>query len=223
MSEAQDMNHPEEDEGELFAVSAGLPGGWFEVTLAEGTVGEATARAEQVLAAMNPLELQVREHTLKKDVVERALAAHEQNPVLSAVCYTTAGEWAASLDIVGFAPDGGRPEPVDMARMLYDWEDATMVAAPEVTFPELPSGPSARVRGTYRKDRRRLFGRQMAEFVRYAIYSPDIRSLVVMTATWNKFAVDDEVAASVDVIARGLEIESGETASEGAVHREDRG
>lgn len=215
MPKAQDTNRPEEDEGELFAVSAGLPGGWFEVTLAEGTVAEATARAEQVLAAMNPLELQVREQALKDDVVERALAAHEDNPALSALCYTTAGEWAAELDIAGFDPDGGRPAPADMARMLYDWDDATMVAPPEVTFPELPPGPSVRVRGTFRKNRRRLFGRQMAEFIRYAIYSPEISSLVIMTAIWNKLAVDDEIATSVDVIARQVEIENGETATGG--------
>ncbi|MET9530721.1 hypothetical protein ABZY02_09125 [Streptomyces sp. NPDC006649] len=81
-----------------------------------------------------------------------------------------------------------------MARTLYDWEDATMVAAPEVTFPELPSGPSVRVRGTFRKNRRRLFGRRMAEFIRYAIYSPDVGCLVIMTAIGSKLAVD-EVAA----------------------------
>ncbi|MFE9253329.1 hypothetical protein [Streptomyces sp. NPDC007088] len=214
MPDAQDTNRPGTDEGELFAVSAELPSGWFEVNLLEGTVAEATVRAGHVLAAMNPRELRVRESALTDDVVERALAAYEQRPALSALCYTTAGEWAAELLVEGFSPDEGRPEPADMARMLYDWEDATMVADPEVTFPEMPSGPSVRVRGTFRKKRRRLFGRPMAEFIRYAIYAPQIRGVVVVTAIWNTFALDDEVAASADLIARGLEIDSGEKATE---------
>lgn len=40
----------------------------------------------------------------------------------------------------------------------------------------------------------RLFGRRMAEFIRYAIYSPDVGCLVIMTAIGSKLAVD-EVAA----------------------------
>ncbi|MFJ8085071.1 hypothetical protein ACIQ6Y_31190 [Streptomyces sp. NPDC096205] len=171
--------------------------GWIDLTLEYGSSEtEARELAESVIPRFNPLERTVGDRDLLNDLVDRALFLNKDEPLLAAAYYTPAGVPLADLWVDSYAEENGpRPAPAEVVPLLLDWSNAKVEGEPSVTYPHLAAGTSVRVQAMLKAKRLLGFGSQLAELVRYAVFPPDMPSVVVITATWQNMSRSDELTA----------------------------
>ncbi|MEV0323609.1 hypothetical protein ACIBKX_13595 [Streptomyces sp. NPDC050658] len=196
------MNTPDDDVPALsedFAIRLDLRPGWVDLTLHEVSKAEAKALAIRTVNELNPLSLEIEKSAVFDDMAERALNLNEDAPGLAAAYYSESGEGLINLVIDSYGDEGvPRPSADEVLPMLLDWENGDVVGEPEVTRLELPAGPALRVQATLKIKRMFGLGRRVTEFIRYAVFPPGMKSLVVVTATWEQIQLTEEIAQLVD-------------------------
>ncbi|MFD4522691.1 hypothetical protein ACFWP7_01870 [Streptomyces sp. NPDC058470] len=191
------------DEGaplaEAFECRFDFQPGWIDLTLREGTKAEAKALATQVVNSLNPLGLEIEKSAVFDDMVERAVDLNDDAPTLAAAYYTESGEALAGLVVDSYGDEGvERPTREEVQPLLLEWENAEVAGDPQITYLELPTGPAVRVQSVLKVKRMFGLGRKLTEFVRYAVFPPGMKSLVVVTVTWEAIARTEEITALAD-------------------------
>ncbi|MEW2162901.1 hypothetical protein AB0912_07860 [Streptomyces sp. NPDC007084] len=181
--------------------------GWIDLTLREGTRAEAKALATQVVNSLNPLGLEVEKSAVFDDMVERAVDLNEDIPTLAAAYYTESGEALANLMVDSYGDEGvERPTREDFRPVLLEWANGEIAGEPRVEYLDLPAGPAVRVQAMLRVKRMFGFGRKLTEFIRYAVLPPGMKSLIVVTVTWEAIARTEDIAELADEAVRTLRI-----------------
>lgn len=192
---------------ETFECTFEFQPGWIDLTLKDGTKAEAKALATEVVNRLNPLGLEIEKSAVFDDMVERAVDLNEDVPVLAAAYYTDAGEALANLVVDGYGDEGvSRPSAEEVTPLLLEWGNAEVTGDPSISRLELPAGPAVRVQSVLKVRRMLGFGRKLTEFVRYAVFPPGMQTLVVVTVTWEKVALTDEITELADEAVRTMRI-----------------
>jgi hypothetical protein len=169
--------------------------GWIDLTLREGTGDEAKALATHVVNSLDPLSLEIEKSSVLDDIAERAVALDDDSPTLAAAYYTERGEALACLTVDSYGDEGvERPTREEVQPVLLEWANAEVEGDPQVAHLDLPAGPAVRVQAMLRV--RRVFGlrRRLTGFIRYAVLPPGMKSLIVVTVTWEAIARTEEIA-----------------------------
>ncbi|MER5469562.1 hypothetical protein [Streptomyces sp. NPDC002685] len=169
--------------------------GWIDLTLREGTRAEAKALATHVVNSLDPLALEIEKSAVLDDMVERAVALDDDAPTLAAAYYTESGEALVGLTVDSYGDDGvERPTREEIRPALLEWANAEVAGDPQVAHLDLPAGPAVRVQAMLRV--KRVFGlrRRLTGFMRYAVLPPGMKSLIVVTVTWEAIARTEEIA-----------------------------
>lgn len=181
--------------------------GWIDLTLREGSKAEAKALATEVVNRLNPLGLEIEKSAVFDDMVERAVDLNEDLPTLAAAYYTEAGEPLANLMVDSYGDEGvPRPSREEVQPLLLEWANAQVAGEPQIAYLELPAGPAVRVQAMLQVKRMLGLGRKLTEFIRYAVFPPGMRSLIVVTVTWEKIALTEEITALADEAVQALRI-----------------
>ncbi|MDH6217764.1 hypothetical protein [Streptomyces pseudovenezuelae] len=192
---------------ETFECAFDFQPGWIDLTLREGTKAEAKALATEVVNSLNPLALEIERNAVFEDMVERAVDLNEDVPTLAAAYYSEAGEALANLMVDSYGDEGvPRPEAGEVTPLLLEWGNAQVTGEPQITRLELGAGPAVRVQAMLQVKRVLGFGRKITEFVRYAVFPADLQSLVVVTVTWEKVALTEQITELADEAVRTLRI-----------------
>lgn len=199
------------DEGapldETFECTFEFQPGWIDLTLREGTKAEAKGLATDVVNRLNPLALEIEKSAVFDDMVERAVDLNEDVPTLAAAYYSEAGEALANLMVDSYGDEGvPRPGADEIVPLLLEWGNAQVTGEPQITHLELAAGPAVRVQSMLQVKRMLGFGRKLTEFVKYAVFPPGMQSLIVVTVTWEKIALTEEIAELADEALRTLRI-----------------
>ncbi|MFE0421478.1 hypothetical protein [Streptomyces sp. NPDC058953] len=190
-----------------------LAPGWVDLTLATGTRAEAEALARRTVELYGPRGLRIEEKALFDDVADRAVALNAEGPVMAAAFYSASGE--AVVDFVVDTYLDGQPEEsapaagLDEAEsLLLDWAGGGGTAvAPEVTYPDLPSGSAVRVRSQVRTKQFLGLWRQDSGSLTYAVLPPGVRSLVLASFTWRNMAQSEKVTELADELMATMRVE----------------
>lgn len=181
--------------------------GWIDLTLREGTKAEAKALATQVVDSLNPLGLEIEKSSVFDDMVERAVDLNEDVPTLAAAYYTESGEALANLMVDSYGDEGvERPALAEVQPLLLEWANGVVTGEPQVDHLELPAGPAVRVQAMLQVKRMFGLGRKLTEFVRYAVLPPGMKSLIVVTVTWEAITRTEDIAELADEAVRTLRI-----------------
>ncbi|MFE9767871.1 hypothetical protein ACFYPC_25680 [Streptomyces sp. NPDC005808] len=181
--------------------------GWIDLTLHEVTKAEAKALATQVVHSLNPAALEIENSAVFDDMVERALDLNDDLPTLAAAYYTESGEALANLMVDSYSDEGvERPTREEVEPLLLEWANAEATGEPQVTYLELPTGPAVRVQSVLKVKRMFGLGRKLTEFIRYAVFPPGMKSLVVVTITWEAIARTEEITALADEAVQTLRV-----------------
>jgi hypothetical protein len=181
--------------------------GWIDLTLQEGTKAEAMALSTDVVNGLNPLGLEIETTAAFDDMVRRAVRLNSDVPALAAAYYTEAGEALADLMVDGYGDEGvPRPSAEEVTPMMLQWGNARVTGEPQITRLELPAGPAVRVQSMLEVKRWLGFGRKLAEYIRYAVFPPRMKTLVVVTVTWEKIARSEEITALADEALRSMQL-----------------
>ncbi|NEA67828.1 hypothetical protein [Streptomyces sp. SID12488] len=181
--------------------------GWIDLTLKEGTKAEAKALATEVVNRLNPLALEIENSAVFDDMVERAVNLNDDVPTLAAAYYTESGEALANLMVDSYGDEGvDRPTREEVQPLLLEWENAEPKGEPQVTYLELPAGPAVRVQSMLQVKRMFGFGRKLTEFIKYAVFPPGMKSLIVVTVTWEAIARTEEITELADEAVQTLRI-----------------
>jgi hypothetical protein len=181
--------------------------GWIDLTLRAGTRTEAEKLVAEVVNGLNPLALQIEKSAVVEDMVERAVDLNEDAPTLAAAYYTEAGESLANLMVDSYGDEGvARPTPGEVQPLLLEWSNAKVVGESQTEHLELPAGPAVRVQAMLQVKRMFGFGRKLTEFIRYAVFPPGLQNLIVVTMTWEKIALTEDIAQLADEAVRTLRI-----------------
>ncbi|MFF9817111.1 hypothetical protein [Streptomyces sp. NPDC014006] len=181
--------------------------GWVDLTLQDGTKAEAKALATEVVNRLNPLGLEIEKSAVFDDMVERAVDLNEDVPVLAAAYYTEAGEALSNLMVDGYGDEGvPRPSAEEVTPQLLQWANGESTGEPQITRLELPAGPAVRVQSLLKVKRMLGLGRKLTEFVRYAVFPPGMETLIVVTVTWEKIALTEEITELADEAVRTMRI-----------------
>ncbi|MHC3474486.1 hypothetical protein ACYF6T_38135 [Streptomyces sp. 7R007] len=192
---------------ETFECTFGFQPGWIDLTLQEGTKAEAKALATEVVNGLNPLGLEIEKSAVFDDMVDRALDLNDDVPVLAAAYYSETGEALANLMVDGYGDEGvARPGAEEVTPLLLEWGNAQVAGEPQITSLELPAGPAVRVQAMLQVKRMLGFGRKLTEFIRYAVFPPGMQTLVVVTVTWEKVALTEEITQLADDAVRSMRI-----------------
>ncbi|MFE6912553.1 hypothetical protein [Streptomyces rubiginosohelvolus] len=204
------MNTPDDVPplSEDFAVRLDLTPGWVDLTLPDGSKAAAKALARETVDRLDPLSREIEKSAVRDDMADRALSLNEDAPVLAAAYYAESGEALMDLVIDSYGDEGvPRPTAEEVVPLLLQWENGVVVGEPEVTGLELPAGPATRIRSTLKIKRMLGLGRRTTGFVRYAVFPPGLRSLVVVTAMWEKIRLTEENVQRVDEIVPSLRLD----------------
>ncbi|MFE7974658.1 hypothetical protein [Streptomyces shenzhenensis] len=201
------------DEGaplaETFECTFDFRPGWIDLTLREGTKAEAKALATTIVNSLNPLAMEIEKSAVFDDMVERAVDLNEDEPTLAAGYYSEAGEALANLMVDSYGDEGvPRPGADEITPLLLEWANAEVTGDPQITHVELPAGPAVRVQAMLQVKRRFGFGRKLTEFIKYAVFPPGMQSLIVVTVTWEKIALTEQITELADEAARTMRITS---------------
>ncbi|MFD9462607.1 hypothetical protein [Streptomyces sp. NPDC060027] len=180
--------------------------GWIDLTLREGTRAEAKALATYVVNSLDPLALEIEKSAVLDDMVERAVALDDDTPTLAAAFYTESGEALASLTADSYGDEGvERPTREEVQPALLEWVNAEVAGDPQVDHLDLPAGPAVRVQAMLRV--KRVFGlrRRLTGFIRYAVLPPGMKSLIVVTVTWEAIARTEELAELAELAAEAVQ------------------
>ncbi|WP_327430794.1 hypothetical protein [Streptomyces sp. NBC_01236] len=181
--------------------------GWVDLTLREGTEAEAKELATEVVNRLNPLALEIENSAVRDDMVERAVDLNADAPTLVAAYYSEAGEALANLMVDGYGDEGvPRPGVEEVIPMILEWENAEVTGDPEITHLELAAGPAVRVQAMLKVKRMFGLGRKLTEFIKYAVFPPDMQSLIVVTVEWEKIALTEQITELADEAVRTLRI-----------------
>jgi hypothetical protein len=192
---------------ETFECTFEFQPGWIDLTLREGTKAEAKALATEVVNRLNPLGLEIEKSAVFDDMVERAVDLNDDVPTLAAAYYSEAGEALANLMVDSYGDEGvPRPAPDEVIPLLLEWGNAQVTGTPEITHLELAAGPAVRIQAMLQAKRMLGFGRKLTEFIKYAVFPPDMQSLIVVTVTWEKIAVTEQIAELADEAVRTMRI-----------------
>ncbi|MEU6608148.1 hypothetical protein ABZ922_24310 [Streptomyces shenzhenensis] len=202
-----------QDEGaplaETFECTFDFRPGWIDLTLREGTKSEAKALATKVVNSLNPLAMEIEKSAVFDDMVERAVDLNEDEPALAAGYYSEAGEALANLMVDSYGDEGvPRPGADEITPLLLEWANAEVTGDPQITHVELPAGPAVRVQAMLQVKRRFGFGRKLTEFIKYAVFPPGMQSLIVVTVTWEKIALTEQITELADEAAHTMRITS---------------
>ncbi|GAA1929625.1 hypothetical protein GCM10009837_64110 [Streptomyces durmitorensis] len=203
------MNTPDDVPplSEGFAVRLDLTPGWVDLTLRDGSKAEAKALATETVNRLNPLSLEIEKSAVFDDMADRAFNLNEDVPALAAAYYAESGEALVDLVIDSYGDEGvPRPSADEVLPLLLEWENGEVIGEPEVTRLELSAGPAMRVQATLKIKRMFGLGRRLTEFVKYAVFPPDMQSLVVVTATWEKIQLTEENSQRVDELLPSLSL-----------------
>ncbi|MCX5332250.1 MULTISPECIES: hypothetical protein [unclassified Streptomyces] len=192
---------------ETFECTFEFQPGWIDLTLREGTKAEAKALATEVVNRLNPLGLEIEKSAVFDDMVERAVDLNDDVPTLAAAYYSEAGEALANLMVDSYGDEGvPRPGADEVIPLLLEWGNAQVTGTPEITHLELTAGPAVRIQAMLQAKRMLGFGRKLTEFIKYAVFPPDMQSLIVVTVTWEKIAVTEQIAELADEAVRTMRI-----------------
>ncbi len=181
--------------------------GWVDLTLKEGTKAEARALATEIVDGLGPLALEIEKSAVHDDMVERAVDLNDDVPVLAAAYYAENPKALANLMVDSYGDEGvARPTREEVRPMLLEWGNAEHSGEPHVTYPELPAGPAVRVQSVLQMKRLFGFGRKTAGFIKYAVFPPEMQSLIVVTVTWEAIARTEEIARLADEAVQSLRI-----------------
>ncbi|MFE6696614.1 hypothetical protein [Streptomyces sp. NPDC057718] len=203
------MNTPDDVPplSEDFAVRLDLTPGWVDLTLPDRSKAAAKALATETADRLDPLSPEIGKSAVRDDLADRALGLNEDAPVLAAAYYAESGEALVDLVVDSYGDEGvPRPTAEEVVPLLLEWENGVVAGEPEVTSLQLSAGPATRIRATLKIRRMLGLGRRTVEFVRYAVFPPGMRSLVVVTATWEKIGLTEENAQRVDEIVASLRL-----------------
>ncbi|MGW7208260.1 hypothetical protein [Streptomyces sp. NPDC054837] len=192
---------------ETFECTFEFQPGWIDLTLRDGTKAEAKALATEVVNRLNPLGLEIEKSAVFDDMVERAVDLNDDVPTLAAAYYSEAGEALANLMVDSYGDEGvPRPGADEVIPLLLEWGNAQVTGTPEITHLELAAGPAVRIQAMLQAKRMLGFGRKLTEFIKYAVFPPDMQSLIVVTVTWEKIAVTEQIAELADEAVRTMRI-----------------
>ncbi|MEU5892802.1 hypothetical protein ABZ835_39080 [Streptomyces sp. NPDC047461] len=192
---------------ETFECTFEFQPGWIDLTLRDGTKAEAKALATEVVNRLNPLGLEIEKSAVFDDMVDRAVDLNDDVPTLAAAYYSEAGEALANLMVDSYGDEGvPRPGADEVIPLLLEWGNAQVTGTPEITHLELAAGPAVRIQAMLQAKRMLGFGRKLTEFIKYAVFPPDMQSLIVVTVTWEKIAVTEQIAELADEAVRTMRI-----------------
>ncbi|MFJ2608870.1 hypothetical protein ACIO13_28405 [Streptomyces sp. NPDC087425] len=192
---------------EPFECTLDFQPGWIDLTLREGTKAEATVLARKVVNSLNPLGLEIEKSAAFDDMVDRAVDLNENMPTLAAAYYSEAGEALANLLVDSYGDEGvPRPGMDDVIPLLLKWGNAKILGEVQITKLDLAGGPAVRVQAMAQVKRMFGFGRKIAEFIKYAVFPPDMQSLIIVTVTWEKIALTEQITELADEAVRTLRI-----------------
>lgn len=192
---------------ETFECSFEFQPGWIDLTLREGTRAEAKALATQVVNRLNPLGLEIEKSAVFDDLVERAVDLNDDVPTLAAAYYSEAGEALANLTVDSYGDEGvPRPGPEEVVPLLLRWGNAQVTGDPRITRLEPAAGPAVRIQAMLKVKRMLGFGRKPAEFIKYAVFPPGMEGLVVVTVTWEKIALTEQITELADEAVRTMRV-----------------
>ncbi|MEU4983377.1 hypothetical protein [Streptomyces sp. NPDC021969] len=192
---------------ETFECTFEFQPGWIDLTLRDGTKSEAKALATEVVNRLNPLGLEIEKSAVFDDMVERAVDLNDDVPTLAAAYYSEAGEALANLTVDSYGDEGvARPGPEEVVPLLLQWGNAEVTGTPQITHLELAAGPAVRIQAMLKVKRMLGFGRKLTEFVKYAVFPPGMESLVVVTVTWEKIALTEQITELADEAVRTMRI-----------------
>ncbi|CAL9495002.1 hypothetical protein [Streptomyces sp. enrichment culture] len=192
---------------ETFECTFEFQPGWIDLTLREGTRAEAKALATEVVNRLNPLGLEIEKSAVFDDMVERAVDLNDDVPTLAAAYYSEAGESLANLTVDSYGDEGvPRPGPEEVVPLLLQWGNAQVTGAPQITHLELAAGPAVRIQAMLKVKRMLGLGRKLTEFIKYAVFPPGMESLVVVTVTWEKVALTEQITELADEAVRTMQI-----------------
>jgi hypothetical protein len=199
------------DEGasldEVFECAFEFQPGWIDLTLREGTKAEAEGLATEVVNRLNPLALKIEKSAVRDDMVERATDLNEDVPTLAAAYYSGAGEALANLMVDSYGDEGvPRPDADEVIPLLLECRNAQVTGEPRISYLDLAAGPAVRVQAMLQVKRMLGFGRKLTEFIKYAVFPPGMQSLIVVTVTWEKSTLTEEIAQLADEAVRSLRI-----------------
>ncbi|MCI3240063.1 hypothetical protein [Streptomyces spinosisporus] len=181
--------------------------GWIDLTIQEGTKAEATALATEVVNDLNPRGLAIETSAPFDDMFRRAVRLNRDMPALAAAYYTEAGEALADLMVDGYRDEGvPRPSAEEVTPLMLQWGNARVTGEPQITRLELPAGPAVRVQSMLKVRRWLGFGRKLTECIRYAVFPPDLQTLIAVTVHWEKIARSEEITALADEAVRSMQI-----------------
>ncbi|MGW2782857.1 hypothetical protein ACWC3X_16680 [Streptomyces populi] len=181
--------------------------GWIDLTLREGTKAEAKALATQVVNSLNPLALEIEKSAVFDDMVDRAVDLNDDAPTLAAAYYTESGEALANLMVDSYGDEGvERPTREEVQPLLLEWANGEVTGDPQVAYLDLPAGPAVRVQSMLQVKRVLGFGRKLTEFIKYAVFPPGMKSLVVITVTWEAIARTEEITELADEAVQTLRL-----------------
>jgi len=181
--------------------------GWIDLTLRDGTKAEAKELATQVVNSLNPLALEIENSAVFDDMVERAVDLNDDLPTLAAAYYTESGEALANLRVDSYSDEGvERPTREEVQPLILEWANGKVAGEPQVTYLELPAGPAVRVQALLQVKRMFGLGRKLTEFIRYAVFPPGLKSLIVVTITWEAIARTEEITDLADEAVRTMRI-----------------
>lgn len=184
-----------------------LDGGWIDLTLDEALASEALGLAGQAFKRFNPLELTVSGRKLVDDLTSRAVRLNKSAPLLAASYYTPGGVRLVDLLVDSYGDDGvPLPTPDDVVPILLDWSNAKITGEPDVRHLELATARAVRVQAMVELKRKFGFGRQLGEFIKYAVFPPGLDTFVVVTASWDSIQDSEEIAQLTDALVATLEI-----------------
>ncbi|MFD5229944.1 hypothetical protein [Streptomyces qaidamensis] len=173
--------------------------GWVDLFLENRIHAEALGVAGAALERFNPLERTVNDRDLLKDLVDRALSLNTDQPDLAAAYYTRGGVGIADLRVDSYADeDAPRPTAAEITPLLLDWSNAKVVGDPNVRYLDLDAGPAVRVQAMLKSKRILGFGSQLTEFIKYAVFPPDVGYVVVVTVTWRSMNESEEIVRLTD-------------------------
>ncbi|MFG2313495.1 hypothetical protein [Streptomyces tendae] len=192
---------------ETFECTFEFQPGWIDLTLHDGTKSEAKALATEVVNRLNPLGLEIEKSAVFDDMVERAVDLNDDVPTLAAAYYSEAGEALANLTVDSYGDEGvPRPDAEEAVQLLLRWGNAEVTGTPGITHLELAAGPAVRIQAMLKVKRMFGFGRRLAEFVKYAVFPPGMESLVVVTVTWEKIALAEQITELADEAVRTMRV-----------------
>ncbi len=147
----------------------------------------------------NKLTLQVSERDLLDDLVDRAMDLNSDEPILAASYYGSDGVGLVNLVVDSYGDEAmPRPSREEVQPLLLQIGNGDIVGEPEVSHVDLAAGPAIRVKATVKTRRMLGLGRRLGEFIKYAVFPPGIKQLVVVTANWQDIAHTDELSRATD-------------------------